>query len=235
MLMNYARGALLCAAAIAIAIAILWFVDGNDQANAPRGHRAAISQVHFAEPPAAQEAPEQVDKQQAETAEVPEIDRLDAQGFSKLHRAAMGGRLSDAKKLLAQGASPAVQQKKFQGTPLQYAASAGHAEVVQLLIKAGAKVDARDSQGRTPLTWAADKGNVDATRKLVEAKADVRAVNNGGWTPLHYAMSRRHQEVAQLLVDNGAKLDALNVQRKTPLELAPDMELKLPAEAPEKR
>jgi len=164
---------------------------------------------------------------------VAEIDRLDASGFSQLHRAAMTGKPDDVKKLLAAGAKVDVRHAQYQGTPLQYAAARGNVEIVQTLIKAGAKVDARDTNSRTPLMWAADKGQTEVIRQLVKAKADVRAVNNGGWTALHYAAQGRKKIAAQLLIDSGAKTDALNSQKKTPLDLAPDLDLKLPAEAPE--
>lgn len=164
---------------------------------------------------------------------VAEIDQLDVRGFSKLHNAAMRGKIDPVKKLLADGAKVDVRQERFQGTPLQYAANHGHVEIVQLLIKSGAKVDARDTQGRTPLMWAADSGRPDVIRELLKAKADIRAVDNHGSTALHFAALSKKKEAAQLLVDSGAKTDALNAQKKTPLDLAPNMKLKLPAEAPE--
>jgi ankyrin repeat protein len=39
-------------------------------------------------------------------------------------------------------------------TPLHRAAAFGEANTIQLLINAGAKVDARDANGDTPLSWA---------------------------------------------------------------------------------
>ena len=39
-------------------------------------------------------------------------------------------------------------------TPLQRAAAFGDAEAIQLLLDAGAVIDARDAHGDTPLTWA---------------------------------------------------------------------------------
>jgi ankyrin repeat protein len=185
-----------------------------------------------ADPPACAVRDDQP-KATEETEKVAEIDRLDASGFSQLHRAAMTGKPNDVKKLLAAGAKIDVRQREFHGTPLQYAASRGQVEILQALIKAGAKIDARDTNNRTPLMWAADKGQTECIRQLVKAKADVRAVNNGGWTALHYAAQARKKAAAQLLVDSGARTDALNSQKKTPLDLAPDLDLKLPAETPE--
>jgi ankyrin repeat protein len=69
--------------------------------------------------------------------------------------------------LLAHGANPNVATKNGAETggfmrdsrtcgetPLHRAAAFGEANTIQLLINAGAKVDARDANGDTPLSWA---------------------------------------------------------------------------------
>jgi ankyrin repeat protein len=197
------------------------------------------SSASTAVPPAAADGPKAAQPNDAKpkTADdadkVAEIDRLDDKGFSKLHNAAMVGKVDPVKKLLADGAKVDVRQERFQGTPLQYAASHGHVEIVQVLIKSGAKIDARDTQGRTPLMWAADQGRPEVIRELLKAKADIRAVDNHGSTALHFAAKSQKKAAAQFLIDSGAKTDALNSQKKTPLDLAPGLGLKLPAEAQE--
>jgi len=58
----------------------------------------------------------------------------------------------------------------YQPTPLHDAARAGHADVLVLLLDAGALVDAElsvsDSSGLTALAIAAGEGHVDAVRVL---------------------------------------------------------------------
>ena len=113
------------------------------------------------------------------------IDQLDHDGFSQLHRAAMGGHVDKVRELLDAGAFVDVEQRAYHGTPLQYAASGGHGETVQTLLDCGATVDACDTHGRTPLAWAAQNGHADVVRRLLAAGAAANSRANGGWTPLH--------------------------------------------------
>ena len=55
-------------------------------------------------------------------------------------------------------------------TPLHTAAIAGHHEVCERLIEAGALTQARDVRGRTPAAWAARRGNSEVA-KLLEGSA----------------------------------------------------------------
>jgi ankyrin repeat protein len=63
---------------------------------------------------------------------------------------------------------------------LHEAALAGHAEIIGVLIAAGADVQASDNEGRTPWLDAARSGQVAALEKLREANADLHAVDAQG-------------------------------------------------------
>ena len=54
---------------------------------------------------------------------------------------------------------------------LMYAANAGHSQVVQLLLDAGAQVDARDNAGYTSLMIAAGSGHAQLVELLLHAGA----------------------------------------------------------------
>jgi len=148
------------------------------------------------------------------------IDRPDEKGFSQLHWAVVARGVESTQTLLDQGADVDVRQRKFQGTPLQYAASSGRLDTVQLLIKHKATVDAVDLSLRTPLMWAAWNGHADVAQALLDAGADLHKTSRGiRWTALHFAADRGKFETAQLLIERGASLTAKNTQGKTPLDL----------------
>ena len=76
----------------------------------------------------------------------------------------------------------------------------GRAEMVQVLIDAGADVDTEDNTGRSPLHLASREGNMAIVKMLVEAGADVSATDNEGDTCLAMAAQLGHTETVRYLV-----------------------------------
>jgi peptidoglycan/LPS O-acetylase OafA/YrhL len=72
-------------------------------------------------------------------------------------------------------------------TPLNLAALVGDAEMVRLLLAAGADVNQRNTDGSTPLHGAAFLGRDEAARVLLEAGADPNLVNDTGSSALDSA------------------------------------------------
>ena len=94
-----------------------------------------------------------------------------------------------------------VNHKKNNGvTALHCAVQKGHVDVVQVLIDAGADIDAKNEVGRSPLMFASIKGHLDVVKVLVEAGAGVRATNNDGDTCLLIAANFGHTETVRYLV-----------------------------------
>ena len=77
--------------------------------------------------------------------------------------------------------------------------------VVEILLKRGADVNAKDNDGDTPLLMASEIGPEDVVRLLIEKGADVNAANNLGSTPLTMACEKGHEDVAHLLRMHGSK------------------------------
>lgn len=71
---------------------------------------------------------------------------------------------------------------QFIWTPLHHAACAGHVEIIELLLKTGAAVDALALNGATPLMRAIQSSRPSCVDVLLEAGADVHAVNKTGLT-----------------------------------------------------
>jgi ankyrin repeat protein len=89
--------------------------------------------------------------------------------------------------------------------PIQLAADYGHSEIIQLLLQAGADVNAPHVKVQaTPLQYAAEAGRLDAVRVLLAAHAKVDAVDNQGRTPLMWAATKGQVPVIQELLQHGA-------------------------------
>ena len=99
---------------------------------------------------------------------------------------------------------------RYDGTALIAAAHLGHADVVQVLIRAGAPLDHVNNLGWTALIEAIVLGDGGARhtatlRALVAAGANVNLADRGGTTPLQLAKGRDYREMAAILEQAGAR------------------------------
>lgn len=107
-------------------------------------------------------------------------------------------------------------------TPLHYAASIGQNNIIVLLLKNGADIDAQNYQGYTPLHWAASKGHTASTQILIENGANIHLKTKRGRTPLFLvAMNNGNTDIARLLLDAGADVNTRENSGSTPLAYAP--------------
>jgi ankyrin repeat protein len=104
-------------------------------------------------------------------------------------------------------------------TPLIIAGYKGQIEVVKLLLKHNADVNAKSGEG-TVLMGACFKGNVELAALLIKHHADVNSANDLGTTPLMYAILGQKIELINLLLDNGAVKDVKERSGKTALDYA---------------
>jgi len=122
-----------------------------------------------------------------------DVNAADRIGFTPLFEAARDGRLEAARELLQRGADPnrAARPNGLAMTPLHAAAAANpaQAELLRLLVRAGARIDARDSEAATPLLWAIN-GDAAAALLLVELGADPDLAPKEGETPRTIATQR---------------------------------------------
>ena len=99
---------------------------------------------------------------------------------------------------------------RYDGTALIAAAHLGHAEVVRLLIGAGAPLNHVNNLGWTAVIESIVLGNGGANHQatlkhLIEAKADLNLADRNGTTPLGLARGRGYAAMVKMLEGAGAR------------------------------
>ena len=116
---------------------------------------------------------------------------------SALMEACRCGHVDIMRVLIEHGADVmAVTSTRSQKSVLHVAASNSTAGTIDVLVEAGANIEARDGFGGTPLHEAASKLSTKAATALLEHGADVNAQDRGESTPLHSAAAMAGQECA---------------------------------------
>lgn len=149
------------------------------------------------------------------------VNAQDTVGNTPLHAAAgsFASPASTTALLLSAGADPNIRGRHG-ATPLLYAARAGKAEVVTLLIESGADIDVQEQfMYASPLDSAATLGHFAVVEALLAAGAEVDIHSPYG-TPLHSAALSEHDDIAALLLQNGADVNAMGYGDSTALHLA---------------
>ena len=72
-------------------------------------------------------------------------------------------------------------------------------EIIDLLVKSGANVNAQDAEGFTPLHMAAIHGNLKIVKKLVDLEADVNIVTTDGKNAAELAHLNEELEIEEFL------------------------------------
>ncbi|KAI0295919.1 ankyrin repeat-containing domain protein [Multifurca ochricompacta] len=157
-----------------------------------------------------------------------------------VHSAAQNNQLSLLRSLVLENPASVNAVDSDTRTPLHWASSGGHLDVVTYLLTNGAEVDKADDNGWTPLHIAVSAGQEETVRELVGAGADVNRKNDKGLTPLfvsrvcclgtfslvlhdpcrHYAASKSRIEIGRFLISRGADINARDKANQHPLHRA---------------
>lgn len=145
-------------------------------------------------------------------------------GRTLLHWACGKGNIKIVELLLQLGADANASSEGGK-TPLYCLANeckeAGTGEIVHMLVKCGALVDANENYKHcTPLHMAARRGNVDVAGALLDCAANIEARDSLGDTPLRRAVSCNQVEVAKLLLSRGADKNSKGSKSMTPKQAA---------------
>jgi len=163
-------------------------------------------------------------------------------GDTPLHAAAAGHRVEIARHLLKLRANVGARNRRG-AQPLHYAADGGpgsrqwnaaaQAELIALLIEAGADPNAIDKSGVAPLHRAVRQRCARAVEALLRGGADVGMRNGSGSMPLHLAVQNTgrggtgseaakslQREIIAILLKAGAHPEEKDERGKTAVECA---------------
>ncbi|XP_077716567.1 ankyrin repeat domain-containing protein 24 isoform X13 [Canis aureus] len=159
--------------------------------------------------------------------------KLDPEGKSAFHLAAMRGAASCLEVMLAHGAN--VMSTDGAGyNALHLAAKYGHPQCLKQLLQASCVVDVVDSSGWTALHHAAAGGCISCSEMLCSFKAQLNPrdrvslwnlfgqenVFESGTTPLIIAAQMCHTDLCRLLLQQGAAANDQDLHGRTALMMA---------------
>ncbi|KAF6785735.1 hypothetical protein CSOJ01_15547 [Colletotrichum sojae] len=166
------------------------------------------------------------------------VNVQDKEGFSPVHLAATitnfppksspdsDGKVTEILKLLVHRYHADVNGPQLLNgsLPIHLAASRGDVEHVQILVDAGADVNALNNDGRTPIHWAAERGRWDVVEVLLDKGADpqIRSTEDSLQTAWDLAQAAREVPLWELADIEGwddgrikALLERLDLDGKT--------------------
>ncbi len=120
-----------------------------------------------------------------------------------LYQAIEEGQAERVRALIRVGAGPALGQDGFTRLPPDPAAPA----VIRCLVRAGARLNARNGQGETALMVAAARGGPEAAAALLEAGARTDDENPAGFDALDLAAAGGNEPAVKALLQAGARPD----------------------------
>jgi ankyrin repeat protein len=146
------------------------------------------------------------------------VNPKDTKLFSPLGDAALTRHIDIMKLLIQAGAK--VDAADHNGMTLLVASGFFDPNVTEVLLGAGANVNAIDGKYETALMKASGFGFKQAVKVLIEHHADVNLKDSQGRTALMHAAAGRFSDAIPLLLENGADPSVRDNEGKTALDLA---------------
>lgn len=160
------------------------------------------------------------------------INVLDANGYTPIHRAIYNNDLATVNELLKNtnlninsklDIRVAIDGWYLGGaSPLILASYLGYTNIVETLLNNNANIKAKDDvDGSMAIHMAAANGNNDIIKILLSKdETIINEKDNKGNTPLHWASMKDKPETIKLLVENGADIESKDIDGWTPLHYA---------------
>ncbi|XP_029295252.1 death-associated protein kinase 1 [Cottoperca gobio] len=114
-----------------------------------------------------------------------------------------------------------VNQPNKHGTPpLLIAAGCGNVQIIEVLMRKGAEIQANDKSGANAIYYAARHGHVETLKFLHEKKCPLDIQDKSGETALHVAARYGNVDVVNYLCSIRANPDLADREQETPLHCA---------------
>ncbi|KAI4871427.1 hypothetical protein NFI96_013053 [Prochilodus magdalenae] len=125
------------------------------------------------------------------------------------------------KHLLGSLTSYDINQPNKHGTPpLLIAAGCGNVQIIDVLMRKGAEIQALDKSGANAIYYASRHGHVETLKFLHEKKCPLDIQDKSGETALHVAARYGNVDVVQYLCSIHANPDLTDREHETPLHCA---------------
>ena len=136
-----------------------------------------------------------------------------------MHLAARENDIEELQRLIVSGKHDINEKDAMRRTPLHIASWAGHAEIVEVLLRSKAKTDALANDNFTALHFAKNVATIKALVKSNKALVSAR-ISKGNKTALHLAVPKGNLDVVLCLIDLGSDITAKTSNGQSCLELA---------------
>ncbi|XP_072761084.1 uncharacterized protein [Anoplolepis gracilipes] len=147
-----------------------------------------------------------------------DINQTDSYGRTVLHTLATDGNASLLELALAACPQAKLEAVDRNGqTPLNLAARHGYADVVRVLLAAGARADHADCDGWTALRAAAWGGHTQVVEELLKHGAMVDCADWDQRTALRAAAWGGHEDIVKALLKHGADVNRTDDEGRTAL------------------
>ncbi|XP_061574436.1 B-cell lymphoma 3 protein [Cololabis saira] len=142
----------------------------------------------------------------------------DEDGDTALHIAVVQGKLSmvhDLIRLLLRARRPLDIYNNLRQTPLHLAVITKQANIVDILLRAGADPAALDRHGQTAFHLCCEYDHSECLSVLLSlcpSSTCLEIRNFEGLSPLHLAVMQGHEDLAKMLLDAGADINAMDIK-----------------------
>lgn len=148
-----------------------------------------------------------------------DINKPDESGRTVLELAILADDVNAVEFCIANGANVNLNYKAI----MLAADYSKKPEIIEMLVKNGADIEANSKDGMTPLMYAVlgfHKDNYAVVKKMIDLGANVNAKDDKGFSVLFTslaAINKDNQEKIKLLIQSGADVNAVDEDNETPL------------------